>query len=121
MATTLRRRAAGAGADAVSHDTTTRDESPTTADGGKKVKVIHHVPRARKTRNTGVFLLGSLFGIIAAGFFAKSNDLIAFPEFGELSMDSLLDVMPAMLVKDVRDIVVSIEHHALRRLSHASC
>ncbi|EGS19378.1 phospholipid:diacylglycerol acyltransferase-like protein [Thermochaetoides thermophila DSM 1495] len=66
----------------------------------------HHRPKARKRKFTGIFLLGSLFGIIAAGFFAKSNDLIDFPEFGELSMDNLLDVLPAGLVKDMRDLIV---------------
>jgi phospholipid:diacylglycerol acyltransferase len=47
-----------------------------------------------------------LFGLIAAGFFAKSNDLIDFPEFGELSMDNLFDVLPAGLAKDMREFVV---------------
>lgn len=51
-------------------------------------------------------MLGSLFGIIAAGFFAKTNDLIDFPGIGELSMGTLLDALPAGLVKDVRDLVV---------------
>jgi phospholipid:diacylglycerol acyltransferase len=69
----------------------------------------HHRPKTRKRKTTAIFLLGSLFGIIAAGFFAKSNDLIDFPEIGELSMDSLFDVLPAGLVKDMRELVVSLE------------
>ncbi|KAJ2896294.1 phospholipid:diacylglycerol acyltransferase [Zalerion maritima] len=73
------------------------------------VKVIHHhhhsKAKTRKRRNSFIFLLGILFGIIAAGFFAKTNDLIDFPEIGELSMDSLLDVLPAGLVSDMRDLV----------------
>ncbi len=84
---------------------TPRDESPVKT--GDKVKVVHHHPRTRKRKTTVIFLLGSLFGIIAAGFFAKSNDLIDFPEIGELSMDSLFDALPAGLVGDVRDLVVS--------------
>lgn len=84
-----------------------RDESPS--------KVVEHVrvaefpakPKTRKRRNTAIFLLGSLFGIIAAGFFAKSNDLIDFPELGEFSVDSLLDALPAGLIADMRDLVVS--------------
>lgn len=59
----------------------------------------------KKRRNTLIFLLGSLFGLVAAGFFAKSNDLIDFPELGELSMDSFLDVLPAGLVTDMRELV----------------
>ena len=66
--------------------------------------VVHANPKGRKRRFTFVFFLGLLFGLIAAGFLAKSNDLIDFPEIG--SMETLLDVLPAGLVKDVRDLVV---------------
>jgi phospholipid:diacylglycerol acyltransferase len=78
---------------------------------GVAVKVVKHhhrdvQPKTRKRRNTFIFLMGSLFGIVAAGFFAQSNDLIDFPQFGDLSMDTLLDVLPAGLVTDIRDLVV---------------
>lgn len=83
-------------------------------DGGndnneKKIQVVHRhheaKPRMRKRRNTFIFLLGSFFGLIMAGFFARQNELIELPEFGELSMDSLFDVLPAGLVSDMRDLV----------------
>ncbi|KAL2268136.1 hypothetical protein VTJ83DRAFT_2982 [Remersonia thermophila] len=71
------------------------------------VKVVHrHAPKTRKRKTTAIFLLGSLFGIIAAGFFAKTNDLIDFPEIGELTMGSLFDALPAGLVKDMREIII---------------
>lgn len=74
----------------------------------QKVKVVHHdKPKSRRRRNTAIFSLGSLFGIIAAGFLAKSNDLIDFPEIGDLSMDSLFDVLPAGLKTDIKELVVS--------------
>lgn len=87
---------------------TPRTASPAREEKEKKIHVVHHKPRTRKRRNTFIFLLGSLSGIIAAGF-AKTNDLIDFPEIGDLgmSMDSLLDVLPAGLVKDMSDLVVS--------------
>lgn len=75
---------------------------------GEEVKVVRDHPK-RKRKLGAIFLLGSLFGIIAAGFFAKSNDLIDFPEIGELSVDNLLDILPAGLVKDVRDLVVRLQ------------
>jgi len=88
---------------------TSRDESPEKPDSQRrKVRVVHADAKGRKRRFTFVFFLGLLFGLIAAGFLAKSNDLIDFPEIGDLSMDSLLDVLPAGLVKDVRDLVVSV-------------
>jgi phospholipid:diacylglycerol acyltransferase len=107
MASTLRRRVPGN--DTPSETPTPRDESPdeTEKHGDKLKLVLYHRPKTRKRRTTAIFLLGSLFGIIAAGFFAKSNDLIDFPEIGELSMDSFFDVLPAGLVKDMRELVVS--------------
>lgn len=106
MATALRRRALGNESPSETPTLTPRDQSP--ARPGDKVKIIHHRAKTRKRRNTFIFLLGSLFGIITAGFLARNNDLIDFPELGELSMDSLLDVLPAGLVKDMRDLVVSM-------------
>ncbi|KUI72265.1 Phospholipid:diacylglycerol acyltransferase [Cytospora mali] len=109
MASELRRRVKTTGGDDTPPEspasfTPPRDESP--EKGGDKVKILHHHQhKARKRRTGAIFLLGSLFGIIAAGFFAKTNDLIDFPGIGELSVESLLDVLPAGLVKDVRDLV----------------
>ncbi|KAI1458547.1 LACT-domain-containing protein [Annulohypoxylon moriforme] len=105
MASTLRRRAVGAdNSESSSQAPTPRDESPVKP--GDKVKIIHdHKPKTRKRRNTFIFLLGIVFGLVGAGFLAKNNDLIELPEIGELSMDSFLDVLPAGLVKDMRDLV----------------
>lgn len=116
---TLRRRAVGADTPSDSPRTSSRatqqDDDGTQLDesqpeSGDNVKIIQHTHKkeTRKRRTTFIFLLGSLFGIIAAGFLAKSNDLIDFPEFGDLSMDSLMDVLPAGLVKDMSDLVVRI-------------
>ncbi|KAI8720340.1 hypothetical protein NCS52_00479100 [Fusarium sp. LHS14.1] len=104
MATTLRRRNVQE-TKATDSDDASRDESPTPNPATHVHVVEHVVQKTRKRRNTFIFLLGSLFGIIAAGFFASSNDLIEFPEFTDLSMDSLLDALPAGLVKDMRDLI----------------
>ncbi|KAL2694581.1 hypothetical protein Neosp_001166 [[Neocosmospora] mangrovei] len=104
MATTLRRRNVQE-TKATDSDEASRDESPTPNPATHVHVVEHVVQKTRKRRNTFIFLLGSLFGIIAAGFFASSNDLIEFPEFTDLSMDSLLDALPAGLVKDMRDLI----------------
>jgi phospholipid:diacylglycerol acyltransferase len=70
-------------------------------------KILHHGNgKTRKRRNGLIFFLGGLFGIVVAGFFAGRSDLIDFPEFSELSMDSLLDVLPAGFVNDARDLAV---------------
>lgn len=111
MASAIRRRRAIA-SDTPSESPTPRDPSPALEGPGEaedveKITVVHHHKKIRKRRTTAIFLLGSLFGIVVAGFFANSNDLINLPDIGELSMDSLLDVLPAGLVKDMRDLVVS--------------
>ncbi|KAK4099944.1 LACT-domain-containing protein [Parathielavia hyrcaniae] len=94
--------------DQPSESSTPRDESPEIPEtfGYKIDAVSHHRPKTSKRKYTSIFFLGSLFGLIAAGFFANSNDLIDFPEFRGLSMDSFLDVLPAGLVKDMRDMVI---------------
>lgn len=103
---TLRRRGPAPAAHAT-NDTPSESPLPPDDEGkpGDTVKVVHHHDRTRKRKTTVIFLLGSLFGIIAAGFFAKSNDLIEFPELGELRLDSLFDVLPAGLVRDMRELV----------------
>lgn len=79
------------------------DDNPATQ--STTVHVVEHPHKTRKRRNTFIFLLGILFGLIAAGFFASSNDLIGLPEFSDLSVETLLDVLPAGLVKDMRDLI----------------
>lgn len=108
MATELRRRPAKGkrSKDVVpteSVEPASRDQSPVKP--GDEVKIVQS---KRKRKFGAIFVLGSLVGVIAAGFFAQSTDLIDFPEIGDLSVDNLLDVLPAGLVKDVRDLVVRL-------------
>ncbi|KAK0384314.1 hypothetical protein NLU13_8402 [Sarocladium strictum] len=111
MATTLRRRKIVNGEPAPVDSEVTDVTEVTESDSpgskpGSEVRVVEHVHHKTKKRRLGfIFLLGSLFGIVAAGFFAKTNDLIDFPEFGDLSMDSIFDALPAGLVRDMRDLV----------------
>ncbi|PNY25434.1 Phospholipid:diacylglycerol acyltransferase [Tolypocladium capitatum] len=88
----------------VEDDAAEREDSPAVRPT-PHVHVVERIPKTRKRRNTFIFLLGSLCGLLAAGFFAKSNDLIDFPELGDLTMDSIFDVLPAGLVRDMRDLV----------------
>ena len=44
---------------------------------------------------------------MVAGFFTERNDLFPFPELGDLSMESLIDVLPASFVRDASDLAVS--------------
>lgn len=95
---------------------TPRNESPARPHGKEKVKVIHH--RAKKTKRSyaGVLLLGTLIGLVAAGFFAKNDYKLDFDlsdVMGDLSMESLLEVIPAGFMKDMRQMVVSCRGYGL--------
>lgn len=102
MASTIRRRNVPE-AKTVEIEEIDVDDNPATQ--STTVHVVEHQHKTRKRRNTFIFLLGILFGLIAAGFFASSNDLIGLPEFSDLSVETLLDVLPAGLVKDMRDLI----------------
>ena len=61
--------------------------------------------KERTKRKTGlIFFLGGIVGIIAAGLFAQNSDFIEFPEFKDLSLDSLMDVLPNGFMKDAREL-----------------
>lgn len=54
-----------------------------------------------------IFGLGGLFGILVAAFFANQHDVINLEGLVDFNMESLLDVIPAGIVKDAKDITVS--------------
>lgn len=112
MASILRRRNAAAeeSTDSITSEITSELLAPTDHEhmtDEAPLKVVTRTKReTRKRRNTFIFFLGSLFGIIAAGFLAKESDLIDFlPELNDLSMDSIFDVLPAGLVMDLRELI----------------
>ena len=105
MASSLRRRIVdGEKPSELREGTPEKAEEVRLAPVSKIHNTKHHKPKGHKRRHLFLFFLGGLAGIFAAGFFARSNDLIEFPEFG--TMDSLLDVLPANFVKDARDLMV---------------
>ncbi|KZF21815.1 Phospholipid:diacylglycerol acyltransferase [Xylona heveae TC161] len=64
----------------------------------------HKRAKGTKRRNTFIFVLGGLVGVFVALFFAHQNDVINFEGLAELNLDSLIDVIPASIMKDARDI-----------------
>ncbi|MCJ1467280.1 hypothetical protein MMC07_005904 [Pseudocyphellaria aurata] len=57
-----------------------------------------------KRRNGFIFGLGGLFGIVVAAFFANRHDVLSFEGLMDLNLDSIIDVIPAGIVKDAKDI-----------------
>lgn len=99
MSSNLRRRIGG--------DSTPSDTPPKDSDL-QLVRVSDlkssQSPKYRKRRNGFIFFLGGLFGLMAAGFFANQSDLIEFPELGDITMESLMDILPASFMQDARDL-----------------
>ncbi|KAI9873865.1 MAG: hypothetical protein M1830_010512 [Pleopsidium flavum] len=57
-----------------------------------------------KRRNGLIFGLGGLFGIIVAAFFANQSDVINFEGLMDLNLDTLLDVIPAGIIRDAKEL-----------------
>ena len=75
-------------------------------------KLNQHIQKAKqqkssKRRNLWIFGLGSIVGICVALFFAQSNDVVDLAYLKQMNLDSLLDVLPAGLLKDAQDMQVS--------------
>lgn len=103
---TLRRRLLG---DSQS-SSDSRDPSPTKGEPitlvpASQLKKLKTKTRSKR-RTTLIFGLGGLFGIIIAAFFAQHHDVINLEGLVDFNLDSLLDVIPAGIVKDAKDITV---------------
>ena len=71
----------------------------------KKLKELTQ-RKVSKRRTSLIFGLGGLFGVLIAVFFANQQDVIKLEGLMDLNLDSLIDVIPAGIVKDARDLTV---------------
>lgn len=126
----LRRRIFGAGTPD-STPSSSRDASPAPARPGDDVsdykivpseqlkKLSKHRGRNSKRRNAWIFGLGGLFGVLAAGFVASPtgslDKLVDMAGLSDLNLDSILDVLPAGLIKDVQQLQVCIPARRIRK------
>ena len=70
-------------------------------------KHFDHLKRKKARRRSWVvFGLGGLFGVVLAAFFAQRNDVINLEGLVDFNLDSWIDVVPAGIVKDAKDITV---------------
>jgi hypothetical protein len=89
-----------------------REGTPTSEEvrvvSAKKLQALtdSHKKRGTKRRNAWIFGLGGLFGIIVAGFFASSNDVFDMQALKDMNLDSIMDVLPAGLIKDAQALQV---------------
>ncbi|ORY11790.1 Lecithin:cholesterol acyltransferase-domain-containing protein [Clohesyomyces aquaticus] len=102
----LRRR----GRAAVDETSDSADTTPN-PDETNELRVIHAKSlkppkngKNSKRRNFWIFGLGGVFGLLLAGFFAGSNDMIDLSGFEGMNLESIFDVLPAGLVKDAQQM-----------------
>jgi phospholipid:diacylglycerol acyltransferase len=67
-----------------------------------------------KRKNAWIFGLGGVFGLVVAGFFASSNEMIDLKSLEYMNLDSILDALPANFVSSAQQLQVSPTIHAIR-------
>ena len=69
---------------------------------------LKKLTKKRSKRGQGlIFTLGGLFGIVVAAFFAQRHDVINLEGLMDVNLESLMDAIPAGIVKDAKDLTVS--------------
>lgn len=72
--------------------------------------------KGSKRRNIWIFGLGGLFGVLVAAFFASSNEFMDLASLKDMNLDSILDVLPAGLIRDAQDLQASASSPVFYRL-----
>lgn len=57
-----------------------------------------------------IFSIGGLFGVILAGLAYRNQDLMSLDVLGDISLESILDVLPPGIIKEASDIRVCLEN-----------
>ncbi|KAF7455137.1 Phospholipid diacylglycerol acyltransferase [Pyrenophora tritici-repentis] len=112
----LRRRFGGGGSGG---DDTTPDLSrePSPGPDGKRppnvrlitteqLQTLKQKGKHKKRRNVWVFGLGGLFGLLLAGFFASSNDMIDLTGLENMNLESIMEALPDNFVKSAQQLQV---------------
>jgi len=104
----LRRRVLGGDSSSEpSRDSSPSNGEPVTLIPASQLKKLKTKTKTRsKRRTTLIFGLGGLFGIVVAAFFAQQHDVINLEGLVDFNLESLMDVIPAGIVNDAKDITV---------------
>ena len=70
-----------------------------------KLKKLTTAKRSKR-KSWLIFSLGGLFGLIMAVFFANQQEVIRLEGLLDVNLDSLMDVIPAGIVRDAKDLSV---------------
>jgi phospholipid:diacylglycerol acyltransferase len=107
----LRRRNAGNSptpSDLLREDTPDNDEDVRVVPAKKLHGLAKkHGSDGSKRRTAWIFVLGGIFGIVVAIFFVGHNEMIDLAGLQDFSLDSILDVLPAGILRDAKELQVS--------------
>jgi len=67
-----------------------------------------------KRKNAWIFGLGGVFGLVLAGFFASSNEMIDLKSLEGMNLDSIFDALPSSFVKSAQELQVRRSPHSNR-------
>ena len=90
-----------------------RDGTPDVADAAEEVRLVPvsklktlTTAKRSKRKSWLIFGLGGLFGLVVAVFFANQQEVIRLEGLLDVNLDSLMDVIPAGIVRDAKDLSV---------------
>ena len=65
-------------------------------------------PKGVRRRYAWIFILGGIFGLTIAAFFADRGDILDLTSFTGVHLESIYEVLPAGFVKDARELQVCL-------------
>ena len=107
MMSSLRRRIVGDSSSDPSRDSSPAKGEPTVAIPKRQLEKLKSGKRSKR-RSWLLFSLGGLFGVIIAAFFAQRHEIVHLEGLVDFNLESLIDVIPAGIVKDAKEITVCL-------------
>ena len=92
----------------VSRDPSPAKSEPVTLISDAQLKKLKS--KKSKRRQGLIFGLGGLFGLFVAAFFANQHDVINLEGLVDFNLEALIDVIPAGIVNDAKDITACLVH-----------
>jgi phospholipid:diacylglycerol acyltransferase len=113
----LRRRFGGGGGDDSEISTPELSREPSPGPNGKRpanlrlitaeqLSTLKQSGKHKKRRNVWVFALGGIFGLLLAGFFASSNDMIDLKSLENVNLESIMEALPDNFVRSAQQLQV---------------
>jgi hypothetical protein len=84
----------------------------------EQLQTLKQKGKHKKRRNVWVFGLGGIFGLLLAGFFASSNDMIDLTSLENVNLESIMEALPDNFVKSAQQMQVRATFALYRKRSN---